>query len=46
MVVVLAPEQEATLALMALDVDLEPSELLIHLVSDRLAQYPLDLWRT
>jgi len=46
MMVVLDREQEATLLQMAADLDVEPSELLVHLVSDRLAGQRLDLWRS
>lgn len=45
MLVVLSREQEAILLQMAADLDLPPAELLTHLVSDRLAQQPLNLWR-
>jgi hypothetical protein len=45
MLVVLSREQEETLLQMAADLDLPPGELLTHLVSDRLAQHPLGLWR-
>lgn len=45
MLVVLDPEQEATVLQMAADLDLPTEELLRHLVSDRLAQWPLSLWR-
>ena len=45
MVVVLSFEQEATLLQMAADLDLDPSALLGHLVSDRLEQMGnLSLW--
>jgi hypothetical protein len=45
MLVVLDREQEAYLRQMAADVDVEPEVLLVHLVSDRLAQEPLSIWR-
>jgi hypothetical protein len=46
MVIVLAREQEEILLQMAADLDLEPSVLLGHLVSDRLERSsPLSLWR-
>lgn len=45
MVIVLARDQEAVLRQMAADLDLDPSDLLVHLVSDRLSQSsPLSLW--
>lgn len=46
MMVVLAPDQEATLRQMAADVDESPEVLLGLLVSDRLEMAgPLSLWR-
>ncbi len=45
MLVALHPDQEALLRQMAADVDLEPEDLLVHLVSDRLTAFPLSLWR-
>jgi len=45
MMVALHPEQEATLRQMAADLDVEPEEMLKHLVSDRLAVLDLSLWR-
>ena len=45
MVIVLSRDQEETLLQMAADVELDPSVLLVHLVSDRLAQSSnLSLW--
>jgi hypothetical protein len=45
MVIVLAREQEETLLQMAADLDLDPSDLLVHLLSDRLTrQGNLSLW--
>jgi len=45
MVIVLAREQAETLAQMAADLDLDPSVLVEHLLSDRLtAQGNLRLW--
>jgi hypothetical protein len=46
MIVVLAPDQEATLRQMAADVDETPEALLVLLVSSRLEQEPLSLWRS
>jgi hypothetical protein len=46
MLVVLDREQEASLLQMAADLEVEPSVLLVHLVSDRLAAQPLELWRS
>jgi len=47
MMVVLAREQEEMLLQMAADLELDPSVLLGHLVSDRLeAASPLSLWKT
>lgn len=46
MIVVLDREQEAVLRQMAADLDLPPEDLLVHLVSDRLAQETLSLWRS
>jgi hypothetical protein len=46
MLIVLSRDQESTLRQMAADLDLPPEEILVHLVSDRLASQPLDLWRT
>jgi hypothetical protein len=45
MVIVLAPDQEATLRQMAADLDLPPEDLLVHLVSHRLETQSLSLWR-
>jgi hypothetical protein len=45
MMVVLHPDQEAILRQTAADLDVEPEELLVHLVSDRLAPLPLSLWK-
>lgn len=45
MLVALHPDQEALLRQMAADVDVEPEELLVLLVSDRLTMEPLALWR-
>jgi hypothetical protein len=45
MLVVLAPDQEALLRQMAADVEMEPESLLVHLVSHRLEQESLSLWR-
>lgn len=45
MMVVLDAEQEAMVRQMSADLDMPTDELLRHLVSDRLAQYPLTLWR-
>lgn len=44
--VVLSREQEATLRQMAADVDETPEALLVLLVSARLEQEPLSLWRS
>ncbi|MGV0949414.1 MAG: hypothetical protein ACOYB3_01990 [Azonexus sp.] len=44
MVIVLSVDQEATLRQMAADLDLPPSDLLVHLVSDRLESQRLSLW--
>jgi hypothetical protein len=45
MQIVLAQEQAEVLAQMAADLDLDPSLLVEHLLSDRLAQYGnLSLW--
>jgi len=46
MIVVLAPDQEATLRQMAADVDETPEALLALLVSSRLEQESLSLWRS
>ena len=47
MVIVLSQDQEALLLQMAADLELDPSVLLGHLVSDRLeAASPLSLWKT
>lgn len=45
MKVALHPDQEATLRQMAADLDVDPESLLVHLVSDRLAPMPLELWQ-
>ena len=45
MVIVLAHDQEAILRQMAADLDLPPEDLLVHLVSDRLEEMDLSLWR-
>jgi hypothetical protein len=44
MMIVLSHDQEATLLQMAADVEMEPSDLLVHLVSDRLEMQSLELW--
>jgi hypothetical protein len=44
MLIVLAPDQEATLRQMAADVDETPEALLVLLVSHRLETQPLTLW--
>lgn len=44
MMVVLHPDQEATLRQMAADVDETPETLLVLLVSYRLESQPLSLW--
>ena len=44
MLIVLSEDQDALLRQMAADLDLPPEEMLVHLVSDRLAEQPLDLW--
>lgn len=45
MVIVLAREQEETLLQMAADLEMDPSLLVEHLISDRLAsQGNLSLW--
>jgi hypothetical protein len=46
MVIVLSREQEDLLRQMAADLDLPPEEILVHLVSHRLEQESLSLWRS